>query len=426
MHQKKSGPLSVFAYRKQASRPEAASPIQLGVSALKDIRPAQGPHAQAPTSSADVHIDTPEAVEDLVHGEAGQHGLKTLVPLDAEDDSKPLFAETVGKEAVIADLLESGREDVHHEPADELTAGKGHLFEGRIVPVVLCPKSDGVRRDRLHPGVGDGDAVGIAPQVLDGIAEAVKGLPDVWAPGSIVEPVPQGGPGSGGHQGGAGSRERKLPAFMKGVEGGKELSPELSGKDPGGDEEAAATGPKLPVPGEPAAGDDAVDVGMEVELLPPGMEDLDDARGGTQEPPVSGELQQGLCGAPVEEGVEECLVCIDQGVKLCGDGEDHMEIGGINDLRLAGVDPELFQKGLAAGAVTVAAGIVVEVHVAAVRADGDVAAQLSGLAVHDGGGGLFLHVGRTERSGIPFPGIVKDLLDLKPAHAASLPSGQRD
>ena len=110
MHQKKSGPLSVFAYRKQASRPEAASPIQLGVSALKDIRPAQGPHAQAPTSSADVHIDTPEAVEDLVHGEAGQHGLKTLVPLDAEDDSKPLFAETVGKEAVIADLLESGRE----------------------------------------------------------------------------------------------------------------------------------------------------------------------------------------------------------------------------------------------------------------------------------------------------------------------------
>lgn len=187
MHQKKSGPLSVFAYRKQASRPEAASPIQLGVSALKDIRPAQGPHAQAPTSSADVHIDTPEAVEDLVHGEAGQHGLKTLVPLDAEDDSKPLFAETVGKEAVIADLLESGREDVHHEPADELTAGKGHLFEGRIVPVVLCPKSDGVRRDRLHPGVGDGDAVGIARK-YGSLAQqpgSFLSLPTGWAAAAV-------------------------------------------------------------------------------------------------------------------------------------------------------------------------------------------------------------------------------------------------
>lgn len=137
-----------------------------------------------------MHIDTPEAVEDLVNGEARQHGFKTLVSLDAEDDGKPLFPETVGKEAVIADLLKSGGEDMHHEPADELAAGKRHLFPGRIIPVVLCHKSDRVSSDRLHPGVGDGDAVGIAPQVLDGVAEAVKGLPDVGAPGSIVEPVP--------------------------------------------------------------------------------------------------------------------------------------------------------------------------------------------------------------------------------------------
>lgn len=178
--------------------PEAFSIVQLCSSGPHDKGSAERAHAQAAAVVTYMYVDTPELIEDLIHRKASQHGFKTLVPLDAEDDSKPLFAETVGKEAVIADLLESGREDVHHEPADELTAGKGHLFEGRIVPVVLCPKSDGVRRDRLHPGVGDGDAVGIAPQVLDGIAEAVKGLPDVWAPGSIVEPVPQGGPGSGG------------------------------------------------------------------------------------------------------------------------------------------------------------------------------------------------------------------------------------
>ena len=75
---------------------------------------------------------------------------------------------------------------MHHEPADELAAGKGHFLKGRAVPVVLCHESDGVRSDRLHPGIGDGDPV----QVLDGIAEAVKGLPDVGASGGIVEPVP--------------------------------------------------------------------------------------------------------------------------------------------------------------------------------------------------------------------------------------------
>lgn len=127
----------------------------------------------------------------------------------------------------------------------------------------------------------------------------------------------------------------------------------------------------------------------------------------------------------MEKGVQEGLVGIDQWVKLCRDGEDHMEIGGVDDLGLAGVDPQLFQKCLAVRAVTVAAGIVVEVHVAAVRADGDVAAQLSGLAGHDGGSGLFLHGGGRKGRGIRFPCVVKDLLDLKPVHAASLPSGQR-
>lgn len=127
----------------------------------------------------------------------------------------------------------------------------------------------------------------------------------------------------------------------------------------------------------------------------------------------------------MEEGVQEGLVCIDQGVKLCRDGEDHMEIGGADDLGLAGVYPQLLGKGLAVRAVTVAAGIAVEVHVAAVGADGDVAAQLPGLAGHDGGSGLFLHRGGRKGRSIRFPRVVKDLLDPKPVHAASLPSGQR-
>ena len=84
-----------------------------------------------------------------------------------------------------------------------------------------------------------------------------------------------------------------------------------------------------------------MDMGMEVQLLSPGMEDLDDAGGGPQELPVRGELQEGLCGASVEEGVQKGLVGVDQCVQLCRDGEDHMEIRCINDLGLARINPQL-------------------------------------------------------------------------------------
>ena len=64
--------------------------------------------------------------------------------------------------------------------------------------------------------------------------------------------------------------------------------------------------------------------------------------------------------------------------------------------------------------------------VAAVGADGDIAAKHPRLAGHDGGGRLALCRGRAERSSIVRPCVVKDLLDLKPVHGAHLPSCQKD
>lgn len=61
----------------------------------------------------------------------------------------------------------------------------------------------------------------------------------------------------------------------------------------------------------------------------------------------------------------------------------------------------------------------------AVRTDRDVAAQLRGLAGHDGGGSFPLDRGGAEGRGILFPCAVKDLLDLKPVHDASLPTCQK-
>ena len=55
---------------------------------------------------------------------------------------------------------------------------------------------------------------------------------------------------------------------------------------------------------------------MEVELLPPGMEYLDDAGCGPQKLPVCRKLQESLSGALMEEGIQKGLVGIDQRVEL--------------------------------------------------------------------------------------------------------------
>lgn len=197
--------------------PEAFSIVQLCSSGPHDKGSAERAHAQAAAVVTYMYVDTPELIEDLIHRKASQHGFKTLVPLDAEDNGKLLLPVTVGEETIIPDFLETGRKDMHHEPADELTAGKGDILEGRIVLIVFRHKGDEVSIDRLHPGVGDGDTVSITPQIFNGIAEAIEGLPDVGAPGDSVKPVPEGSPGGWVCQGGTGRGEGKLPAFIKGV-----------------------------------------------------------------------------------------------------------------------------------------------------------------------------------------------------------------
>ena len=155
------------------------------------------------------------------------------------------------------------------------------------------------------------------------------------------------------------------------------------------------------------------------------MEDLYDAGNSAQELSVSRKLQEGLGRTSVEEGIQKGLVGIDQGVQLGRYGKDHMEIGRVNNFGFPFVDPEFLKKCLAVRAVAVAAGIIVEVQVPAVGADGNITAQLPGLAGHDGRSRFHLDRGRAERSGILLPGVIKDLLDLKPVHCAHLPSCQR-
>ena len=55
---------------------------------------------------------------------------------------------------------------------------------------------------------------------------------------------------------------------------------------------------------EPAAGDDAVDVGVVLEVLPPGVQDGQEADLGPEVLRVGGDLLQGLGGGPEQQAVD--------------------------------------------------------------------------------------------------------------------------
>lgn len=62
----------------------------------------------------------------------------------------------------------------------------------------------------------------------------------------------------------------------------QKLAAELLAKDPDGEKELFAAFAQLSILGQAGTGNDAMDMGMKIQLLSPGMKDLDDTRGGTE------------------------------------------------------------------------------------------------------------------------------------------------
>ena len=127
----------------------------------------------------------------------------------------------------------------------------------------------------------------------------------------------------------------------------------------------------------------------------------------------------------MEEPIEQLLVAQEQRIQFMRKSEYHMEVGGIYDFRPAFVHPDLLIHSLTVGAVTVAAGIVVDLGMAAIGTDADTAAQCTGLAPKDGHGGLFVDVGRRINGTVFLPSKLENLLDLTLRHRY-LPSYQED
>ena len=90
----------------------------------------------------------------------------------------------------------------------------------------------------------------------------------------------------------------------------------------------------------------------------------------------------------MEQAVQKLLVAIKQGVEVMRECKDHMEVRGVDHFRPAFIHPDLFEDCLAVWAVPVAAGIIVEMYMAAFGALADIDAEAAGFAGQDRAGSL--------------------------------------
>ena len=245
--------------------------------------------------------------------------------------------------------------------------------------IVLPAKGHVPVLQREQSLVRDGDAMSVARQIFEDLGGAAKRRFGIDHPITGLEvtkqaaPVPAVGQGS------------ELPVKAEGTtvtgrsQVGEELPPKEPTQDPHRQQEALATWhPATAIERNPSARYHAVDVGMVVEILPPGVQHREEANVGPKVSGIPSDRTQRLGGGPKKNAVEHPLVLQGERAERVWQREDHVEVRHFEQVRGSRVQPLRARRRLALGAMAIAARVV---------GDGLVATGLTSLLVSPEGGG---------------------------------------
>ena len=183
----------------------------------------------------------------------------------------------VGKEAVVTDAVKAVGQAVEQEAANELIGVEGHHL-GLVPLAVIAPlEADPGPVDGDEPAVGDRHAVGVAAEVGEHLLGRAERRLGVDHPVDLAQAFELMGEGRTVDQ----PRQITEEAQAPGVESRLQLLQEQPPIEPrehvDGQEEGRPAGePALAIRRQPAAGDNAMEVRVMGERLPPGVEDGDD------------------------------------------------------------------------------------------------------------------------------------------------------
>src|SRR5207244_2752622 len=298
-------------------RSGSAGPSSDGVAGRRAIvgegrarRQGHGDHGAVAAARTAGQIDAREAAEERApvlrrgrHGRGGEEAAGALAMSRRHAAGR--------EEAEVADLDEADGEDVEEEAADEFVRRQAHR----------APVLGGEAHARLVGGeqavVREPDAMGIAAEVAEDLGGAGKRPLRVDDPVVAVELLLQVHEGPWVGERGAGAGEIESAARVLAGEGGHELPAEQPGGHAHGQEMGATAADAAGAGGrEAAAGHEAVEVGMELEVTGPGVEDGGHAETGAETVRVEAEREERAGGRPEEEREQAPTVAEREGAEL--------------------------------------------------------------------------------------------------------------
>jgi len=293
----------------------------------------------------------------------------------------PGAAEVVGEQTIVTNLGEGTGEQMLTKAPHKGPGGEGRRLLHAMVGVVTIGEGDGVCFciKALDATLADGDAVGVVAEVREDGGRTRKGRTAVHDPAfGFAELTPQFGPASGR------SGHRALLA-----QGGQSVQ-ELAAKDRTHrtDRKQVVAGlDRLPAARrtEGSAGDNAVDVGMQRELLSPRVQDRGDADLAPK--PFATQAQEHLRGGLEKQGVHLPRVAGAKGKQHMGQRADDVEVGRFQQIALLALKPDAGQPTLTLGTVPVAAASGDGLDITTIRTRVEQVPEFAGAAAHQGAHG---------------------------------------
>src|SRR5271170_907731 len=181
------------------------------------------------------------------------------------------------------------------------------------------------------------------------------------------------------------SVELECRRMIDGLESGDKLAAEDTTEHLGGKEEGAARGdPAGMIRSETAGGNHAVDMGMMLQSLVPGMEHAEETDLGSQVAGIASDLQQGCSTGVEQQVVDQPFILQCEGSQFPRQGEDDVHVAGGQQLPFPRLEPAQTGVTLTLRAVPVSARVVGDGSMSAVRALITMSTQRCGAAACDG------------------------------------------
>ena len=207
-------------------------------------------------------------------------------------------ASPIGEHAEVADADEAVWHDMEEEATEEFVAIEVHDLDAVAVGVVAPAEADTAIGDGDEPLVGDGDTVRVAAEIGEYMFGAGEGRLAVDDPGVLAQLGEPRGPRRRLRESREAAREVQLAAIEGALQASEKPAAEDFGEGADREEEAGPRGnPTRALRRERAPGDDAVDVDVLSEGLPPGVEHSGDTEVTAEMARISTEARQRGRGA---------------------------------------------------------------------------------------------------------------------------------